>query len=567
MPKRKREKRDQFFIGVVTERVNRDLVKVVTLKPDEQITIWVEPNDINVRKGEIVQGRYQVDWDLVGQVDKVIRASTPLQLATEVALQVKDVRNAWPDALSNLKVDARISDAEQERRLDLRTLPFVTIDGKDAKDFDDAVYCEKRTDGWHLFVAIADVAHYVHPGSALDEEAKKRGCSVYVPKTVVPMLPEVLSNGVCSLKPNEDRLSLVCEMVIGQDGEVHKSTFSEALICSQARLTYTEVANYLNGNGLPGRPTAVCDSIDSFHKVFLQLKQNAEQRGALDFSTNESVFDIKDGKPVSVFLPERNDAHRMIELAMVTTNVQAAEFLERQEVPALYRIHRAPSQEDLEPLRELKPKGFGKNTTFEHPTQIQALIDEIRARGKASAIWEMVVLSCLPKAIYSSERVGHFGLALETYLHFTSPIRRYPDLVVHRQIKAILSNKRELLVGLDQLSELGKITSNAERKAIAVERQVESWLKAWLIQSKPKRVHSGTVSSVKPFGLFIELDECFTSGLAHVSNLGSDYFEFSGDRLVGYKTGRKYQRGNRVKTKVLGVEPALGRIDLALAHA
>ena len=559
---------DRFFGEVVWSDRRRELM-VIPLERDMAREIYVDPGDFKMEVGDIVAGHLvnYLGTRQRGRVDRVFRAENVADLAIEVALTMEDVPQTWPKSFRSQDVPQAIDPQALVDRVDLRDLPFVTIDGNDARDFDDAVYCESAANGWRLAVAIADVAHYVRLGSDLDDEAVKRGTSVYLPGKVVPMLPPELSNGICSLNPNQDRLVLVCDMQVSATGEVSDSTFYEAVMRSHARLTYREVSSFLrNGESLPGG-SSVRESIRLFHDAYSALSKASQARGSIDFNTIETIIEIERGTPQRVRPIERNNAHRMIELAMIAANVQAAEFLERHKVIPLYRAHEPPEAWGMRlVLEKLGRRGVSVPSKLEKPLQLQRVLYDLRKVCKPSHIWEIMLLSAMQQAHYAPRKLGHFGLALDSYAHFTSPIRRYPDLVVHRLIKRVLGNAELPAMTLHELEKLGVQTSSCERRAISVERRVEGWLKASILKSKVGEVIDGVVAGVREFGLFVELDGYYISGLLHVSNLLDDYYDYFGDELKGEMTGRVYRVGDRVRTRLVQVQAPAGKLSLELAR-
>lgn len=559
--------RTRFFGEIVRHTRRKDLV-VVPLDQGKASEIYVSPCDSKVHVGDIVEGHRlnHVGSKSRGRIDRVFRAENVTNLAIEVSLAIDDVPQTWPKALTSQDVPDQVDQVTASERVDLRDFPFVTIDGSDARDFDDAVYCEPGSDGWRLMVAIADVAHYVKLGSDLDVEAAKRGTSVYLPGKVVPMLPPALSNGICSLNPNQDRLVLVCDMQLNAAGHVLSSTFCEAVMRSHSRLTYRNVASFLRtGESLPGGD-AVRESILAFHDAYNALSKASLERGSVDFNTVETFIDIERGEPRRVVPIERNNAHRMIELAMIAANVQAAKFLERQRMIPLYRAHEPPDAWGMgQVLARLARQGVSVPAHVEKPKQLQNLLYELRKVCKPSHIWEIMLLSAMEQAHYAPRKVGHFGLALESYAHFTSPIRRYPDLVLHRLIKRVLGHAELPKMTFNQLDQVGIHASLCERRAINVERRVDGWLKASLLRSKLGERFSGVVTGVRDFGLFVELDGYYMSGLLHVSNLPNDYYSFFGGELRGESNGRIFRVGDRVRTRLMDVQAPAGKLRLEFA--
>ncbi|HEX2649966.1 MAG TPA: ribonuclease R [Burkholderiales bacterium] len=452
---------------------------------------------------------------------------------------------------------------DMKGRRDLRSIPFVTIDSETARDFDDAVHAERepggKNAGFRLRVAIADVSHYVRHGDALDLEARERGTSVYFPRRVIPMLPEKLSNGLCSLNPDVDRLAMVCDMAIDAQGKVARYEFYPAVFRSHARLTYTGVWNLLSGKKA-GR------ELQTLYDVFKVLLQERNRRGAIDFETVETRMEFDARGKIARIVPEpRNDAHRLIEECMLVANVCAGHFLASRRHPVLYRVHDVPAPEKIAALREflaelgLQLQGGEKPK----PADFSRLLERIKARPDF-ALLQTILLRSLKQAVYTPENVGHFGLAFDAYVHFTSPIRRYPDLLVHRAIKAVLANQR--YAGLDW-EETGRHCSETERRADDASRDVESWLKCYYMQDHVGGSYSGRVTGVTPFGLFITLDDYFVDGLLHISELGRDYFRFDGARhqLLGERTGKRYRLADRLKVKLVRVDLESRKIDFVPA--
>jgi len=467
-------------------------------------------------------------------------------------------------AASRLPDEVREKDAKG--RVDLRGLPLVTIDGETAKDFDDAVYCERDGRGFRLVVAIADVSHYVTPVGALDADARERGNSVYFPRRVIPMLPEKLSNGLCSLNPRVDRLAMVADMAIGPKGEIKAYRFYAGVIRSQARLTYTQVADAL----YQGKPDPVTepllDRLQALDQVFRALLQARGKRGAIDFETIETRLIFDDAGKIERIVPvERNDAHRLIEECMLAANVSASDFLQSRRHKALYRVHEGPKPEKLAALREFLG-GFGLQLAGgdePHARDYAKLLEGIKGRPDRQLL-QTVLLRSLQQAVYSPDNVGHFGLAYEHYTHFTSPIRRYPDLVVHRAIKAALANDTYDPGGW---SDLGLHCSMTERRADEASRDVESWLKCYYMQDHVGEEFAGTVSGVTSFGIFVGLDGVYVEGLVHISELGADYFQYDAARhqIRGERTGKSFRLADRVRVRIARVDLATSRIDFVLA--
>ena len=507
-----------------------------------------------------------------GRVQRVIEAGNEAARAGEALLAAHRVPRHWPFDPARLGLPSTVSAADSAGRRDLRELPLVTIDGADARDFDDAVYAAPvASGGWRLVVAIADVSHYVLPGTPLDAAARERGNSLYLPDRVVPMLPEAISNHLCSLVPGEDRLSVACEMRISARGRIGEVRFATAVIHSKARLTYAQVAAFLAGRPLPeGAASSVAASLTALHGVYRALQARREARGALDFDSRETRLTLRAGQPTGVAPVVRTDAHRLIEEAMIAANVAAARHLERQAKaneaatpPPLYRIHESPAPAKLATLSSALALA-GERLPAGRPTPAALAAVAARARAKSSWpgwIWDAAVLRSLEQARYAPLRRGHFGLALATYLHFTSPIRRYADLVVHRAIKGNT-------LTADELDAVGTHVSMTERRAEMVERGVDAWLKCVLASAHVGETREGTIAAVAAFGAFVELDGLFVQGLLHVSKLGRDYFHHvpAAMALVAERSGARFGVGDRVTVTLEDVAVAAGRIDLALAN-
>jgi ribonuclease R len=455
-------------------------------------------------------------------------------------------------------------------REDLRDLPLVTIDGETAKDFDDAVYAEKKGKGWRLIVAIADVSHYVLPGDALDVGAIERGNSVYFPRRVIPMLPEALSNGICSLMPDVERLCMVCDMHISAKGEIKKYRFYPAVMHSKARLTYTKVWDMVQH---PEGETAqqyqhVLPQIDMLYSLFKAFSAARAVRGAIDFETVETEMRFDEQGKISEIVPViRNDAHKLIEECMLAANVCAADILLTKEHECVYRVHEGPTPEKLENLRTyLQSAGLSLDGGDEPSAGDYAvLLEKIKLRDDAP-LFQTMLLRSLSQAVYSPDNKGHFGLSYEAYTHFTSPIRRYPDLLVHRAIKAILAGKKYSPVM--KWEALGTQCSMTERRADDASRDVQNWLKCYYMQDKVGEEFEGVISAVTGFGIFVLLDNVFVEGLVHVSELGTDYFHFDEVRkeLKGERTGKVYRMTGRVKIKVARVSLETSKIDFMLVE-
>ncbi len=508
----------------------------------------------------------------IGRVVEVLGNYADPGMEIEIALRKHDLPNEFP---RNAKHQAEqfsptVAPEHHAGRESVAHLPLVTIDGETARDFDDAVYCEPNAKGFRLVVAIADVSHYVQPGDALDQEALERGNSVYFPRRVIPMLPEELSNGLCSLNPRVDRLCMVCDVQISQAGEIGKYRFYPSVMFSHARLTYTQVAAMLaDGNGPEARQFAeVLPHVRNLHALFQTLLKAREKRGAIDFETVETQMIFNDQGKIERIVPVvRNDAHRLIEECMLAANACTADFLQKNKHPVLYRVHEGPTPEKLEAVREfLKEFGFQLGGGDEPQAgDYSKLLDKIKGRPDYPLL-QTVLLRSLRQARYNPDNTGHFGLGYEAYTHFTSPIRRYPDLLVHRAIKAVLAGKQ--YKPKEKWEVLGEHCSMTERRADDATRDVEAWLKCFYMRDHLGSVFDGTISSVTGFGIFVSLDDIYTEGLVHVSELGADYFHFDAAKhtMLGERTGKRYRLGDRVRVKVVRVDMESTKIDFTLVE-
>jgi ribonuclease R len=512
----------------------------------------------------------------LGKIVKVLGDHMAPGMEIDIALRAFDLPHVWsPEAIKQAEsYGTEIPKSAIEGRLDLRHLPLITSDGEDARDFDDAVHAEQLDSGaWRLWVAIADVSYYVDPKSPLDKDAQERATSVYFPSQVIPMLPEALSNGLCSLNPEVDRLCMVCEMVINADGEIESHQFHQAVMNSKARLTYNKVAAILvdGDEALRQQYSEVLPSLEVMHDLFKVMLGARERRGAIDFEMTETQFIFDENRKIKSIEPrERNDAHRLIEEFMVAANVSAAHFLLKHKLPALFRIHETPSEEKLAGLREfLGELGLALGGGDEpQPSHYASLLKNAQKRPDAHLI-QTVMLRSLKQAVYSPDNVGHFGLSLDAYAHFTSPIRRYPDLQVHRTIRHLISktNNKKWPVTHEEMEKLGEHCSMASRRADEATRDVSDWLKCEFMQERVGEEHEGIISGVTGFGIFVELSDMFIEGLVHVTSLKNDYYQFdaAGHRLMGERTRKVYRLGDKVKVKVVRVDLDEKKIDLELA--
>jgi len=518
----------------------------------------------------------------IGKVIEVIGDHLAPGMEIDVAIRSYDLPYEWSEeVLQQVEQFSEKSIQDQlKHRKDMRELNFVTIDGIDAKDFDDAVYCEPHSNGWKLWVAIADVSHYVETNTALDQEAHNRATSVYFPERVIPMLPESLSNGLCSLKPEVDRLCMVCEMIITDAGELKSHKFYDAVMCSSARLTYDEVQSILYGKDTDTKAQKAREKrqhligdLENLRSVYTALRKQRKKRGAIDFDTKETYFEFDAEKKIKAILPrQRCEAHMIIEECMISANVAAAEYITRCKLPTLFRVHEDPTFERLRDMREfLESLGVGFSKAHKpKPKDYMAVIKKVSHR-KDKHIIEMMLLRSMAQAVYSPESIGHFGLALPLYAHFTSPIRRYPDLVVHRTIRHLIAkqNKDSFPLSQNDLVLLGEHCSMCERRADDATRDVDAWLKCEFMLDKLGQEFSGTITSVTGFGFFVLLDEYFVEGLVHVTALKSDYYHFDEQShcLFGERSKRRYSLGDEVKIIVARVSLDERKMDFSLVQS
>lgn len=610
-----RGKPEATIVEVIERRTNKLVGRIlherglfIVVPEDQRIKhdILIPPADINgAQHGQVVT---------VAIVEQPTRHSQPLGRVAEVLGEIDDPGMEIEIAVRKFDVPVAFSEraekqasklpdtvrkSDLKKRVELRDVPFITIDGEDARDFDDAVYCEavdlgtggRKRPGWRLLVAIADVSHYVQPNDALDHDAIERGTSVYFPRRVIPMLPESLSNGLCSLNPLVDRLTLVCDMVIpatgAKAGTVTAYQFYNAVIHSHARTTYTGVWSALQQ---PTGPAAaamshVMPQVQGLYALFELLVQARKRRGAIDFDTVETKILCNDLGRIEQIVPSvRNDAHKVIEECMLAANTCAADFMARSKHPGLYRIHEGPTPERLQALRDfLKVQGLslggGSDPTAK---DYGALLDQVKARPDYQLLQTMCLRS-MQQAIYGPDNSGHFGLAYPAYTHFTSPIRRYPDLLTHRVIKALLDGQRyvpeleESPIVLGETAKerehavwekLGLILSARERRADEASRDVEAWLKCWFVKERVGEDFSGAVSGVTSFGIFVTLDTLHVEGLVHVSELGGEYFQFNEalHELRGERTGMRYRLTDKVQVQVARVDLEARRIEFRLVE-
>jgi len=576
--------------AVIVEVIERIRTKVVGTLNVSSGLVFVEPADrrigrqIHVPHGDCGKAKH---GDIVvitledmsssasrrpqffGRITEILGRTLDPGMEIEVALRKHALPFEFPKAAARQasRVPQTVRPRDLAGRLDLRHLPFVTIDGETAKDLDDAVWAERQGSGFRLIVSIADVSHYVIHADSIDLSARDRGTSVYFPRRVIPMLPEELSNGICSLNPGEDRLCLACEMEIGENGKIKSHSFHTAVFRSHARLTYEEVDDFLfTGRSEDfGDNKRLAPQLQVLETCFRALLKARQKRGAIDFETKETRILFDDNGKIARIVPvARNDAHRMIEEFMLAANVSASEFLEKATHAALFRVHEGPTDEKLAMLRDflkefgLHLQGGGKPTARNYAD----LLEEIKKRPDQELL-QTVLLRSLQQARYTPENVGHFGLAYEGYTHFTSPIRRYPDLLVHRAIKAVLSGSR---YDPGDWAQLGAHCSQTERRADEASREVETWLKCYYMKDRVGDEFAGSVSGVAPFGLFVALDDVYVEGMIHISELGNDYFHFDASKhqLLGERTAKRYRLADRVKIRIARVDLDTARIDFVL---
>jgi len=509
--------------------------------------------------------------DPVGRVLRVLPEKGGADAAIDLAIASHGLPHEFsPQAIAEARGHGEtVLASAHAGRVDLRGLPLVTIDGEDARDFDDAVFAEPSGPGLRLVVAIADVSQYVRPGTALDAEARERATSVYFPSRVLPMLPEALSNHLCSLMPAVDRLCMVCDMQLTRAGVVTKSRFYAAVMRSQARFTYTRVAAHLDGRDplARGPQAKLAPVVDCLHQAYLALRRQREKRGALDFEAPEvKVLVDAAGMPTDIREYPRNDAHRLIEECMIAANVEAAGFLKKRKLPALFRIHGRPDEDRIEELKRfLSMRGVHLDIAGDmKPARLAKVLAGIAGRPDA-AVLENAIIRSLPQALYQPANIGHFGLALAEYAHFTSPIRRYPDLLVHRGIRHALGggSAANFAHGAREMETLGTECSLRERRADEAARSVVSWLKCEFMRPRIGEEFDAVVTGVTEFGLFVQLKSLQVDGLVHVTALPADYFHFhERDRtLVGERTKKRFSIGDELRVRLARVDSAERKID------
>lgn len=606
-----RKGRREGSVVEVAERAHETLVgryynesglgRVVADNPKIPQEILIPPSKQgNAKHGQFVEVRIE-QWPTLfrqaqGEVTNVLGDYMAPGMEIEVALRSYDIPYQWPTAVEKeaKKISPEVAEKDKKKRVDLRDLPFVTIDGEDARDFDDAVYAVTTKQGWTLYVAIADVSHYVKLGSALDEEAENRGTSVYFPEQVIPMLPEVLSNGLCSLNPLVDRLAMVCEMNINKKGEMTHYFFYEAVIHSHARLTYNKVSQLLEkpnsteAKFMRQEMPHLMQPLKQIHALYKVLLAARHKRHAIEFETQETRIVFGADRKIKEIVPTvRNEAHRLIEECMLCANVAAALFLMSHEVAGLYRVHDGPTEEKQQKLQAfLSSLGLSLHTgsADPKPADYANLLEQIKDRADFSLI-QTVMLRSMGQAHYTPDNNGHFGLNYEAYTHFTSPIRRYPDLLVHRAIRSVIRSKKQsehvrrvgatslvktMIYPYDEqrLDKLGEHCSLCERRADEATRDVVNWLKCEYMQERVGETFSGIITAVTGFGIFVELSDIFIEGLVHVTALPGDYYHFDAIHhlLKGERSGRTFRLGDTVEVIITRVDMDDRKIDFDLAE-
>ncbi len=562
----------------IVGRVHRES-GVVLLQPDNrriaQPVLLPDAAQSDVREGQMVVADVieppTKHSPPVGRIREILGDHMAPGMEIDVAIRVHGIPHEWPEGVDAeaRQFSEEVPEAAKQGRRDIRDLPLVTIDDITARDFDDALYCERHGNGWRLIVAIAEVSWYVEAGSEIDKEAQVRATSVYFPAQVVPMLPEVLSNGLCSLNPDVDRLCMICEMQVDAQGRVTDSTFHEGLMRSSARLTYNQVAAAVESREPSARDeiSHVLPQVEALYEVFAVLRKAREKRGAIDFDSSEVKFEFDENRKISQVVPvTRHDAHKLVEECMIAANVAAARFLEKNKFPLLYRVHERPVEDRIVDLRAfLGEIGMQLGGGEEPQSADFARVSREAQQRQDSRLIQMALLRTLSRAEYTPENAGHFGLALESYAHFTSPIRRYPDLLVHRAIRAALSGQQpaDFRYSHGDMEKLGIHCSMAERRADDATRDVEDWLKCEFMLDRVGEEFAGTIATATPFGLFVRLDDLNVEGLVHVSALDNDYYHFEAvsHRLIGERTRKVYRVGDRLRVKVMRVDLDERKID------
>jgi ribonuclease R len=576
--------------GVIVEILERNTQHIVGRYFEESGVAFVVPSNKSISQDIIIpegkQGKAKhgqlVTVSIIaypsarrqatGEITEVLGEHMGPGMEIEVAIRAHNLPHEWPKkVLYEAAAFKEISELDYKSRKDLRELPLLTIDGEDAKDFDDAVYCERRPHGgdWRLYVAIADVSYYVKVGTALDQEALLRGNSVYFPGIVVPMLPEVLSNELCSLQPNVDRLCMVCDMSINKEGKVSRYSFYEAVMRSHARLTYNQVANMLTGKSQHN--TKLLPYIQELYALFKTLQKQRKVRGAIEFTTPETRIIFSEKRKIKRIISiVRNDAHRIIEECMLAANVCAARFLLQKKIPALYRVHQGPDADKLADLRSflgsLSLSLGGEDNP--KPADYAKLLSKIEGR-KDEYLIQTIILRSMRQAVYDAENIGHFGLAYDAYGHFTSPIRRYPDLITHRAVRHTIYGGKmaDFYYDSNTVHNFGEHCSMTERRAEDATRDAINWLKCEYMLDKIGKIYDGIISGVTGFGVFVELKNIYVEGLLHITALTNDYYEFDTVKhcLRGKRLGKSYCLGDSIRVQVARVDLDETQIDFELS--
>lgn len=588
-----RDRRKKLF-GQILEVVERGNALIVGRYFEENNLHFVVPDDqrigqdifvlsehtLGAQSGQVVSVKITKhptkNFQPVGEISEVLGDYLAPGMEIQIAIRKHQLPHEWPDAVERqIKgFDEEVKSTDFEGRKDIRALPLVTIDGEDARDFDDAVYCQPLNNGRsRLIVAIADVSSYVKPQSPLDLEAWQRGTSVYFPNNVIPMLPEILSNGLCSLKPAVDRLCFVCDMQIDRNGDIESYDFYQAVMHSHARLTYTQVAALIEGDtASSGIDESLQSSIMDLYELSQRLGARRRASGTIEFEIPEPVILFDEERKIDrIVARTRNNAHRLIEECMLAANICASLMLDDSELVGIYRVHEAPDEERIAEarvfLRQFKLLLNGGDQP--QPRHFSEVIDKVDDPLTAKIV-QTALLRSMKQALYSTENEGHFALNFDSYTHFTSPIRRYPDLLVHRQIRRLLENpkvKDDEQTTL-QIKQTAEQASMAERRAESATREAVQWLKCEFMSHKIGDNLWGVVSSVTDFGLFVELEEFYVDGLVHITSLGQDYYRFDADKrqLIGENSGTAYHVGQRLEVQVARVDMEQGRIDFSLTN-
>ena len=598
-----RKGRQEGAVIEVLERAVKTLVGrlqisrgVAVLQPDnKRIAREIVINDTaKAKDGQIVLAEIVEQptnsRPAIASVVEVLGEHLSPGMEIDIAIRARDIPTEWPDEVVSESgaFGSEVNPSAVKDRRDIRSMPLVTIDGEDARDFDDAVYAEEKDNGFRLVVAIADVSHYVTVGSALDGEAYNRGTSVYFPQRVVPMLPESLSNGLCSLNPDVDRLCMVCDMSIDSDGQIKRTRFYPATMRSHARLTYTEVHHYLTSannhkaqvkekSALGKAQQAAVEKIgvlgqhiDVLHKLYGVMREARSERGAIEFESKETRIVFNNQKKIDQILPvQRNEAHMLIEECMIAANISAARYIEKRKIPGLYRSHEGPGADKLLELRKFLSLRGLQLGGGDHPGAIDYAKTLASADGRPDKlVVQTVMLRSMNQAVYSTRNAGHFGLALEEYAHFTSPIRRYPDLMVHRAIKHMLvhNDRSNFEYSQNHMAEIGDHCSTTERRAEEASRDVVAWLKCEFMQDHIGGTYEGVITGVTSFGLFVELAGIHVEGLVHITSLPQDYYDFDSvnHRLLGRKGGLAYNLGQIISVVVGAVNLDERKIDFQI---